>query len=73
MINSTARKILDNLQTGTNKLHITDFKKVIGCSHTIIYKYLKVLESKGLISRYTENITGGKRGDRTIITVIEKR
>ena len=72
MINSTEQKILDNLQMGINKLYVTDFKKVIGCSHALMYRYLKRLESKGFISRYTENIIGGKRGDRHIITVIEK-
>lgn len=73
MINKLEKKILDSLNTGINKLFVTEWSKQIGCCRPVIYKYLKRLASKGYIKpHWTESIAGGTRGDKVWITVIEK-
>ena len=73
MMNKLEKEILDSLSQGINKLYVTEWHKQIGCCRPVIYKYLKRLASKGYIKpHWTESIAGGTKGDKQIITVIEK-
>ena len=73
MINKLEQKILNSLNMGINKLFVTEWAEQLGCCRPVIYKYLKRLAEKSYIKpHWTESISGGTRGDKVCITVIEK-
>ena len=70
--NSLELKIYNHLKSGEHLYKITDLSNDINVSRPALYKYFKILESKGLIRKKIKGVRGGSTNDMRIITVIEK-